>query len=234
MAIAARDLLRAGACLALATRLVAVAHELPGRPVQDFVAPAPGSYVLNAIQPAPDGRVLDSGGAPRRLAPFVTGAITLLSFVYTYCTDPLGCPLAYDTFVQLRERVMADPALQGRLRFVFLSFDPANDTPAAMRLYGGRLAARDGPLPWHFLTTRSVADLMPILEGFGQDVVVDLDASGRSTRTYSHMLKVFLIDRRGLVREIYTTAYLLPEVMLNDARSLILEEDALRPKWVRP
>ncbi len=75
---------------------------------------------------------------------------------------------------------------------------------------------------------------MPVLEGFGQDVVTDLDASGRPTRTYSHMLKVFLIDRRGLVREIYTTAHLLPEVMLNDARSLILEEDALRPKRVRP
>lgn len=232
MAGAARALLRAGAFLAMATGLAA-AHELPQRPVQDFVVPPAGSYALPAIQTVPDGQILDSTGSPRRLAPFVTGAITLLGFVYTYCTDPLGCPLAYDTFVELRGRVLADPALRGRVRFVFLSLDPQNDTPAAMRLYGGRLAARDGPLPWHFLTARSMAELGPILEGFGQDAAPETDAAGKPTRGISHMLKVFLIDRRGRVREIYTTAYLLPEVMLNDARSLVMEEDR-RPRGTAP
>ncbi|MCK7502239.1 MAG: hypothetical protein MZW92_79340 [Comamonadaceae bacterium] len=36
---------------------------------------------------------------------------------------------------------------------------------------------------------------------------------------------MFLIDRRGVVREIYTTAFLLPEVMLNDIKTLVLEEE---------
>jgi len=39
---------------------------------------------------------------------------------------------------------------------------------------------------------------------------------------------MFLIDRRGRVREIYTTEFLHPEAMLNDIRTLVMEEDAQR------
>jgi protein SCO1 len=233
MCASLRPIVRGGVLALLASALAASAHELPSRPRQDFVAPAPGSYRLPAIQAAPDGNVLDADGAPERLAHFVTGSVTLLGFIYTYCTDPGGCPLAYDTFLELRRRIVADPKLRGRVRFVSLSFDPANDTPAAMRLYGGDNASGRGPLPWHFLTTRSMAELAPMLEDFGQDVAADLDDGGHATRTLNHMLKVFLIDRRGVIREIYTTAFLLPEVMLNDIKTLVMEEDARRPGWAQ-
>jgi hypothetical protein len=39
-----------------------------------------------------------------------------------------------------------------------------------------------------------------------------------------HMLKLFLIDRRGIVREIYSLAFVQPQVMLNDIKTLALEE----------
>lgn len=39
----------------------------------------------------------------------------------------------------------------------------------------------------------------------------------------THMLKVFLLDRDGMVREIYSSAFLHPEVMLNDIETLVLE-----------
>jgi cytochrome oxidase Cu insertion factor (SCO1/SenC/PrrC family) len=215
------------AIVALAATAVSVAvaaHELGG-PAMDFAPPPAGSYVLQAIQRAPAGRVVDAFGRTAPLAAHVTGRITLLSFVYTYCTDPTGCPLAYDTFVTLRERIARDKALAGRVRLVSLSFDPTNDSPEAMRAYGGKfVTAKD--VPWHFLTTRSVRELGPILEGFSQDVEVELDDKGRETRVITHLLKVFLIDRHGVVREIYTTAFLLPDMMMNDIRTLALEEGA--------
>jgi protein SCO1 len=65
-----------------------------------------------------------------------------------------------------------------------------------------------------------------VLDDFGQDVSVDVDDSGRATRALHHMLKVFLIDDRGRVREIYSLAYLQPQVMLNDIRTLYLERRA--------
>jgi cytochrome oxidase Cu insertion factor (SCO1/SenC/PrrC family) len=97
-----------------------------------------------------------------------------------------------------------------------------------MRLYGGKNARADGPLPWHFLTTSSLTALKPILDGLGQEIEVEVDARGRPTRTISHMLKLFLIDRNARVREIYSTDFLHPEAMLNDIKTLVMEEGGQR------
>ena len=212
----------------LAAGPAALAQPLaPARaPVQGFVAPAAGSYSLPVIQDAANGWVLERNWVPRRLSTYTHGALTLLSFVYTYCTDPIGCPLAYATFVDVRNRVLADPELKGQVRLVSLSFDPSNDTPKAMQAYGGELA-RSTELPWHFLTTYSTNRLLPILADFGQDVEVELDSRGAATRTRTHMLKVFLLDRRGQVREVYSAAFLNPEVIVNDIRTLALESNRL-------
>lgn len=190
-------------------------------PRQDFVANPPGSYSLPVIQEAGDGWVLDGNRVPRRLSRYTQGAITLLSFVYTYCSDPLGCPLAHASFVDLKSRVLADASLRGRVRFVSLSFDPTNDTPEAMHRYGSGLSS--DALPWHFLTTYSTRFLAPILEAFGQDVELERDAKGSATRVITHLLKIFLIDAQGRVREIYSAAFLHPEVMFNDLKTLALE-----------
>jgi cytochrome oxidase Cu insertion factor (SCO1/SenC/PrrC family) len=209
--------------LALAASLsLAHAQPPPGAPKQDFVAPAPGSYALPPIQSAADGWVLEGNWLPRRLSSYTHGALTLLSFVYTYCADPVGCPLAYSMFDTVKHRVLADPALRGQVRLVSLSFDPVNDTPQAMQAYGGE-HARSVDLRWHFLTTYSTKFLKPILDDFGQDVEIELDARGAPTRVRTHLLKVFLLDRRGQVREIYSTAFLHPDVIVNDIKTLALE-----------
>jgi cytochrome oxidase Cu insertion factor (SCO1/SenC/PrrC family) len=212
-----------------------IAHaQLQARPpAQDFVAPPPGSYALPPIQSAADGWVLEGNWLPRRLSRYTHGALTLLSFIYTYCTDPIGCPLAYATFDTVKRRALADPVLRGRVRLVSLSFDPSNDTPEAMRAYGGE-HARSTELPWHFLTTYSTKFLEPILDDFGQDVEIELDAKGAPTRARAHMLKVFLLDARGQVREIYSTAFLHPEVILNDLKTLALESAGQALAKARP
>ena len=213
----------AGAMLALAAGIPVAHAQLQVRAAaQDFVAPAPGTYALPPIQPAADGWVLEGNWLPRRLSRYTHGALTLMSFVYTYCSDPIGCPLAYATFDTVKRRVLADPALRGKVRLVSLSFDPLNDTPDAMRAYGGE-HARGVDLHWHFLTTYSTKFLKPILDDFGQDVEIELDANGAPTRARTHLLKVFLLDRKGQVREIYSTAFLHSEVILNDLRTLALE-----------
>lgn len=216
--------LLSGACFAHGQQ---DAHKRPTetlvqRPTQGFVANKAGTYALPVIQEASDGWVLENNWIPRRLSGYTKGSVTLLSFIYTYCTDPTGCPLAYETFEDLKKRVLTKPSLSGKVRFVSLSFDPSNDTPEAMRLYGGG-RQKDTRLPWHFLTTYSLPFLRPILEGYGQDVEVELDSGGKPTRVLTHMLKVFLLDHEGMVREIYSSAFLHPDVMLNDIETLVLE-----------
>ena len=209
--------------LALAAALLAApaaAHHVELLPPLEFVPPAPGTYVLHHIMPAPQGTVLGIDGRATPLARYTRGKITLLGFIYTACSDPDGCPLAYRVFDALKEAIASRPQLHGKVRFVTLSFDPARDTPQVMNYYAGSRAVEKGNgLRWYFLTTRSARELMPLVEGFGQDVRV-----ARNGRELSHVLKVFLVDRDGDVREIYSSNFLHPEVVLNDIETLLTED----------
>ncbi len=206
----------------MATPAIAASDAPPIASRAQYVANAPGSYTLNRIQRAGDGWVLDGSWLPKRLSGYLRGQVTLLSFVYTYCTDADGCPIAFRTFTEVRQRVAADPALRGRVRLVSLSFDPTHDTPSAMQDYGAGYT-NDDAVPWHFLTTFSMRTLAPILAAFGQDVEVETDAQGRPTRAITHLLKVFLVDGEGMVREIYGLPSLTPDVLVNDVMTLLME-----------
>jgi cytochrome oxidase Cu insertion factor (SCO1/SenC/PrrC family) len=172
---------------------------------------------------SPDGTVLDVDGRAKPFSRFATGRITLLSLIYTRCADGSGCPMASYLMKLLKGRIDGERGLSERLRFVSLSFDPDNDTPKVMRSYAGTYAPEKGGLPWYFLTTRSRRELEPLLDGLGQDVWAAADSSARPA-TLSHLLKVFLIDPAGSVREIYTRSYLQPQIVLNDIKTLLLEE----------
>jgi cytochrome oxidase Cu insertion factor (SCO1/SenC/PrrC family) len=218
---------RAAAAAALAAWLAAapaaVAHEPAPLPALDFEPPAPGTYMLHRIMRAPDGKVLGLDGRARRLSDFTRGRITLLGFIYTTCTDPEGCPLAYRVFETVKQAV-ATPARRERIQLVTLSFDPLRDTPSVMRRYASRVSEGGGGLRWYFLTTRSARELQPLVDGFGQDVRVTVDRSnGQARRELSHVLKVFLIDPAGFVREIYSSTFLHPRTVLNDVETLLRE-----------
>jgi cytochrome oxidase Cu insertion factor (SCO1/SenC/PrrC family) len=187
--------------------------------------PAPGSYHLPRLFAAPDGEVLAPDGRRWRLAEVLSGRLSVVSFIYTYCRDPIGCPMAWRVLDEVHAGLLADTALARRSQLVTISFDPSNDTPQQMRLFGGERIA-DSRLRWWFLTTASVRRLMPLLEGFGQDVSVELDARGNPTRTLNHMLKVFAVDARRQVREVYSVPTLAPQAVLNDLRTLALEAAA--------
>lgn len=193
-------------------------------PRMEFTPLPAGTYRLPEIQSVAEATLVDERGHLVRLSSVTNGKITLLTFFYTYCADPLGCPFVYETLTWLRSRIARDHELAHQVRFVAISCDPTADTPEVLARYAGGLAD-DSRFEWRFLTARSVPELLPVIDDFGQDVSVELDGSGRPTRALHHMLKVFLIDSRGKVREIYSLAYLQPQVMLNDMRTLYLERN---------
>jgi len=185
--------------------------------------PAPGTYKLERIIKAPSGWVIeDSVWKPHRLASYTTQSITLFSFFYGTCRDPLGCPAAWSIFETVHQEIEKDPTLHGRVRLVFLSLDPSVDTPELLVFYR---AKSKSAAPWYFLTTWSERFLKSILDGMGLTISFQLDAKGQRTGEILHMLKIYLIDPKGWVREIYTTDYIDPDAALNDIRNLVLEED---------
>jgi cytochrome c peroxidase/protein SCO1/2 len=202
----------------------ALAHEVATAKA-DFIPPAPGTYRLERIQVVPDGDVLDTGKKRTRLARYTQGRITLLSLMYTSCTDAAGCPVALYTLQKVRRDLAHQRSTGNRIRIVSLSFDPKHDTPEVMRTYGDGETNNRSQVPWYFLTTASAQDLRPVLDGLGQDVRVPADGTeAGKPGNLSHVLKLFLIDRDGWVREIYTTSFLVPQVIVNDVQTLLLED----------
>lgn len=221
-----------GMAMLLALSAGAAAAVDPGAamiPRLEYEPLKPGTYQLQRIQTAPDAVLLDINGKVAHLKDATHGKVTLLTFFYTYCVDPLGCPYAHAALTQLRQKLLSDRRLAANTRFVSVSFDPSNDTPQAIANYGAEFGG-DKRFEWRFFTARSVAELLPLLDEFGQDVSVQTDARGHPTRTLHHMLKLFLIDRTGVVREIYTLAYLQPRVIFNDIQTLMTERPAGSPR----
>ena len=198
-----------------------LAHDVP-QPKLDFQAPAPGTYRLERIMQAPDGKVLGADRKRIDLSAYTRGKVTLLSLMYTGCSDEHGCPMAYYSLAMIKRDLERSTAARGRVQVVSLSFDPERDTPEVMRAYGGKHAGAAARVPWHFLTTSSRRDLAPVLDGFGQDV--SRPVQGKGDGELLHVLKLFLIDRDGWVREIYTTSYLAPQVVVNDVKTLLIED----------
>ena len=224
------------ACLMLSFfGLTATAAEL--KPIESqnvveigYVPPAAGSYELQQIMTAADGDVLDIEGQRQRLHRYTGGKVTLLSFIYSTCADPSGCPYAYMVFHNLKTRLERDARLHDKVRLVSVSFDPKRDTPQMLKLYAGDNALPNQPVEWDFLTTASLLELLPILDDFGQDVYLELDpATGKPLGSMSHVLKVFLIDRDHVVREVYTTVYLQADMAYNDILTLLMEHGLQLP-----
>ena len=207
------------------TTEVARANSQGAPPGLEYVPPEPGGYSLPPIQAACDGTVLDESGLRRRLFDYLGDRYVLLSFIYTRCSAVKGCPLATAVFQMLRNRLDEEPTIVGRVRLVTLSFDPEGDTPETMRRYASSLGVQSHGQAetWTFLTTPSRDDLEPILDGYGQYVIRELDADGRFTGNRSHMLKVFLIDRERRVRQIYSSDFLHPALVINDVKTLMME-----------
>lgn len=192
----------------------------------EFNPPPAGTYGLPPIQSAADGEVVDVDGEKRRLFDYMGDRYVFLSLVYTRCTDGRGCPLARGVFDAMALELGADPELANRVRLVTLSFDPDRDTPEVMRRYAAQdyEDARWDERRWVFLTTASRSELQPILDGYGQYVVPEIDESGEPTGDLAHLLKIFLIDRQRRVRNIYSSSYVHPAVAVNDLKTLLMED----------
>jgi len=205
--------------LAAATGMSPVAAALVPEPAEGFYRydpPPPGTYILQRIRRLPDGRLLDTAGRPVRLSEVVAGRIAFVTFAYTRCSDPQGCPLLLDRLFAAHEASRRDPRLARKLLIVTISLDPVYDVPALLRAMEESVAP--GGAPWRWLTAESEESLAPLLEAFGQPVV-------RDRGQIYHLLRLFLVDGSGWIREIYGLGFLDPRVLVNDVYTLLLEEE---------
>ena len=209
--------------LALLSATLPTRADLPRTADYDYDPPAPGSYTLPVMKEAADGEVLNADGKSLRLRELTRGRITVMSFIYTRCAAAKACPYATGVLMELHRLSEEDPALAARMRLISMSFDSAGDTPERMAAYSSLASGRKAASEWRFLTTASQEKLKPILDAYGQAVDKKqnpLDPTG----PLNHTLRVFLIDRSGKIRNIYSSGTLDVRLVLADVKTLMLEE----------
>jgi cytochrome oxidase Cu insertion factor (SCO1/SenC/PrrC family) len=191
-------------------------------PWRDYEAPKPGTYNLPVVKQSADGEVLDAKGRIHRLSELTQGRVTVMSFIYTRCTDATACPMATGILNELHQLSTSNPDLAHGMRLISMSFDPAADTPERMGEYARIMSGRKSGSPWSFLTTASPAALEPILKGYDQAVSPKRNPSDPAG-PLNHTLRVYLIDTQGRIRNIYSSGTLDLRLVLADVRTLLLE-----------
>jgi cytochrome oxidase Cu insertion factor (SCO1/SenC/PrrC family) len=203
------------------------AGNVPARDADyDYDPPVPGSYSLPVVKIAPDGAILDSNGKPSNLHDLTHGRVTVLSFIYTRCAAPKACPFATGVFNELHLLSLDDQTLAKNMRLVSMSFDPEYDTPQRLTAYSEAVREEKSGCEWRFATAKSRAELESILDAYGQAVDKRANASDPQGPLY-HILRVFLIDAQGRIRNIYSSGTLDPRLVLADVKTLLLEDARL-------
>ena len=185
----------------------------PGYRALSYPAPQVGSYSLPSISDAFDAPYLSSLGLEGTLHDLMDGKVTILSFIYTKCEDVNGCPLAAFVMSQIQKQVKQTESVQ----FISYSFDIKNDTPKVLENYAQSF--RNDGAKWDFLTAPNSERLENLLKQYNQTVQIS------DGQIYSHMLRVFLIDSKKRIRNIYSTAFLHADTITNDIETLLKEED---------
>lgn len=225
----------------------------PGYGELDYPAPKPGSYRLPAFGDAKDARVLNIHDQYVNYHDLFKGKYTLLSFIYMSCTDVNGCPLSHLVFNRIQsEGAKLPPQIADKLQLINMSFDPERDTPEVLRsLANEDHSAHEGhdhhaghgdhtghdhhaghsmpakKIPLTYLTADSVKNLMPILDSYNQSIQNQVNDDGTQSENFSHILRVYLIDPNLKIRNIYSVAFLHPDILLNDVQTLMIEDGLL-------
>jgi protein SCO1 len=175
-------------------------------------AATPAASRLAVIRPAPDFSLTDQSGKTVRMAN-LKGKVLLVSFVFTTCTG--SCP-ATTLRMSLVEQELKKRGLlkDDRVRLLSITLDPERDRPEVLRDYMRQYEA--DPADWSFLT------------GPPEQVNKTVAAWGMWAKSapggqLDHPSRIFLVDRRGRIREVYNLAFLRPRWVVEDIALLLGE-----------
>lgn len=171
---------------------------------------------LNPGDPVPDFELLNQNGKTIHMAQF-RGKVLLVTFIYTRCPLASYCPRMSRNFAQLEKFLDDDTLLYAKTHLLSISFDPAYDTPAVLRSYGGSYTGRyteEDFTHWDFAAPPE-KELREMLHFFL------VGATPEKDHTITHSLSTVVIDQQGKVYKWYPTNDWTPEQLLADVKQLL-------------
>jgi len=167
---------------------------------------------LPIIQKAPDFDLVDQSGKAVRLTDF-KGKVMLVSFIFTTCNGT--CPATTSRMAKIQEHLHKRGLLEKGVRLVSISLDPARDTPEVLRGYM-RLYEADSS-SWSFLTGPP-DKVAKAISAWG------MWAKPAANGQLDHPSRIFLVDSRGQIREIYNLEFLRVPWVTEDVELLLKEK----------
>ena len=165
---------------------------------------------LAVLRTAPDFTLTTQDGKTLRLAD-LRGKVVLVSFVFTTCNG--SCPATTHRMSQVAQTLAKDH-LADKVQLLSVTLDPKRDKPAVLRDYM-RLYDVDAK-HWTFLTG-SPERIDKVLSDWG------MWARPGANGQLDHPSRVFLLDGRGRIREIYNLDFFKPEWVREDVQLLLKE-----------
>jgi len=185
----------------LAGLLVACGHSAPPWGLRDISGLMPPlDFTLTAA----------SDGAPVHGKDF-QGRLVLLYFGYTHCPDV--CPT---TLSLLSHAVAGLGERAAQVRILFVSVDPARDTPAQLKTYAAAFGPEAVGLSGSEAELKALTKRYRVSYGYGK-------ADARGDYEVSHSSAVYVFDRAGEIRLLIGPTDAAP-VITGDLQRLLAEE----------
>jgi protein SCO1 len=195
-------------------RATVLAHEMKPATTAAGAIGIAANPSLALIKPAPDFALVDTADQRFALSQ-LRGRVAVLSFVYTSCTTT--CPLLTQQMVLLEDRLKRAGLWASSVSFVSVTIDPERDTAPVLKDYAQQFGATDAN--WRFLRERP-AQLQPVLAAY------DEWTKRLSDGDIDHPARVYLIDRQGIIREIYGLSFFEERQVFIDIQTLLQEPNA--------
>lgn len=190
---------------------------LSGLPASALAGDEPGDRAVSAnpslsvIARAPAFTLRDTSGKSVQLADY-KGQVVLLAFVFTTC--PGVCPLISKQMAALQQGLKRDGVFGREASLLSVTIDPETDTAAVLAKYAKAYGA--DPAGWRFLR-ETPEKTRPVLDAY--DEWTRLLPKGE----IDHPARVYLIDGKGNIREIYSLVFFNEKQALIDMRKLLGE-----------
>jgi protein SCO1 len=205
------------------TATLLVSHDSDSLDEVDVIAQAKADYKppvsyrpLTPGDPVPDFKLLNQDGRLIHVGQF-RGKILLMTFIYTRCPLADYCPRMSRNFAQLDKMLAADPPLYAQTHLLSVSFDPAYDTPAVLRSYGGAYTGnftKERFEHWDFAAPPP-AELDKVLRFFL------VGATPEKDKTITHSLSTVVITPDGKIYRWYPTNDWTPDQLFAGVKELV-------------
>jgi len=173
------------------------------------------AYVPKPGDEVPDFSLVNQDQQAIRLHQY-RDKVLLLTFIYTRCPLPRGCPQMVGIFAEIHQALQQDPQLQARTHLLCISFDPANDTPALLRNYGTYYTdatAVERFAHWEF-ASGTTDEVKAIAKFFGLRYLPTVDQ-------FAHFPRTAVVSPEGRVVKVYTDNSWTADDLLRDVQQVL-------------